>query len=200
MSAPDGTPAFDPTTLLSGPLSPMSSCDEYTAGMDGLSFGWLYARFLQYLQDSNLSHGSKLAKRFEFDNSTDYLFVDNTKFNSTMNVKDPFFMNLTLPMAMQFLGLGAHGGFNVSDLVDGPPPEPFLPPIPELFYCGVKWKGEGVKWKGEGVNGFLPIEDPALLSGWLRDMRGLLIALVVLVAILLLTACVGICLQVFRRR
>ena len=42
-------------------------------------------------------------------------------------------------------------------------------------------RGSYPNFQGSGWSkGFLPIEDPALLSDWLQDMRGLLIALVVM--------------------
>jgi hypothetical protein len=202
MSAPE-VPAYDGTAR---PVTPSSTYDEYAAGMDGLSFGWLYARFVEYMKATNMSPEStpvhSLAKRVDVDNSTDYVYADNRNYTAIFP-ENWFFNNATPPLfeldaallealiggvaiANAALAHGAPG--NASALVDGP--ESATSPVPELLYCGVKWKREDVA-----------LGNPqAVALAWMKDVRGMLITLVVLTSIILVTSCVGLCLSGFRRR
>jgi hypothetical protein len=160
MSAPY-VPVFNPSSVLTEPPSSVSY-EELAANLDGLSFSWLYARFLQYLRDSNLLNSSitgrsldagALAKRLDLNHSIDNVYFDNQTWNSHLHVQDPFFMNMTLPMMVHVLGLDK--GLNNTDSLGGPnSSDAMLLPIPELIYCGVKWKGD------PAVNGASNITTP----------------------------------------
>ena len=179
--------------------APFNTYDEYAAGMDGLSFGWLYARFVEYMKlnmhpDGTATAQRTLAKRVDTDNSTEYYYADHRNFTANMHVSDPFFLSLTLPMAMEILGFGAALENATAQLADGANVTTALPPVPELLYCGVKWKGDG------GVASFIPLENPEMIASWMKDVRGMLLATVAILAILLATVCLGLCVTGLRGR
>jgi hypothetical protein len=208
---------------------PFTTYDEYAAGMDGLSFGWLYARFVEYMKLNNMHpDGSsaaprrQLAKRVDIDNSTAYQYQDNRNFTASMHLTDPLFLNMTFPLALQILGLAAAAedlavedlitgnltmgnltmgnltvGSLIAQLANGTSASgamAYLPPIVELVYCGVKFKGD------DTTASFIPVDNPNMMAMWMKDVRGLLIALVVMLAILLGVGCLGLCLTAIRGR
>jgi hypothetical protein len=176
--------------------------DEYAAGMDGLSFGWLYARFVEYMKLNNIHPDGTsvprqrmLAKRVDVDNSTGYYYADQRNFTANMHLTDPVFFNMSFPMAVSFLGLSGVLE-NATALAEGAndTAAALLPPVPELLYCGVKWKGD------DDFPTFVPVDNPEIVQMWMKDVRGLLVAIVAMLAILLATACLGLCLSVLRGR
>jgi len=177
---------------------PFNTYEEYAAGMDGLSFGWLYARFVEYMKLNNMHPDGTatqrtLAKRVDTDNSSEYYYTDQRNFTANMHLTDPFFLNLTLPLAYQFLGVAPLDNAT-AELADGANVTTVLSPVPELLYCGVKWKGD------DHAASFIPLENPEMIASWMKDVRGMLIAIVAMMAILLVTSCLGLCLAGLRGR